>query len=82
MGGFCAAVIVDDVPDVQDRTERLWEELHDLMSDDKKRQGMSEACEQVARPNAAAEIATRLLELTKEKHETRMSKSETNSNTQ
>jgi UDP-N-acetylglucosamine--N-acetylmuramyl-(pentapeptide) pyrophosphoryl-undecaprenol N-acetylglucosamine transferase len=60
-----AAVIVDDVPDVQDRTEWLWEDLHDLMSDDRKRQEMSEACQLVAKPSAAAEIAARLLELTR-----------------
>jgi UDP-N-acetylglucosamine--N-acetylmuramyl-(pentapeptide) pyrophosphoryl-undecaprenol N-acetylglucosamine transferase len=56
-----AAVIVDDAPDLETRTGRLWEELAKLMSDDEKRRRMSEACRQVARPNAAAEIALRLL---------------------
>jgi len=58
-----AAIIVDDVPDVQDRTEWLWEELQPLMKDDAARQEMSEACKLVARPNAATDIAARLLEL-------------------
>ena len=58
-----AAIIVDDVPDVQDRTEWLWEELQPLMKDDQARQEMSEACKLVARPSAAADIAARLLEL-------------------
>jgi UDP-N-acetylglucosamine:LPS N-acetylglucosamine transferase len=58
-----AAVIVDDVPDVQDRTEWLWEELEPLLKNDDARRGMAEACKQVARPNAAAEIARRLLEI-------------------
>ena len=75
-----AAIIVDDVADVQDRTEWLWEELHTLMKDDQTRQEMSEACHLVAKPNAAADIAARLLELSRVKHETRMSKSETNPN--
>lgn len=58
-----AAVIVDDLPDVQDRAEWLWEELHELMQDDQLRQEMSQACKLVAKPNAAQEIATRLVEL-------------------
>jgi UDP-N-acetylglucosamine--N-acetylmuramyl-(pentapeptide) pyrophosphoryl-undecaprenol N-acetylglucosamine transferase len=77
-----AAIIVDDLPDVQDRTEWLWEELETLMKDDLTRQEMSEACKLVARPHAAEAIATRLLELSGTKHETRISKSETNPNTQ
>jgi len=58
-----AAVIVDDVPDLQDRSEWLWEELADLMAHDDKRREMSAACRQVARPGAAAAIADRLLAL-------------------
>jgi UDP-N-acetylglucosamine--N-acetylmuramyl-(pentapeptide) pyrophosphoryl-undecaprenol N-acetylglucosamine transferase len=60
-----AAVIVDDVPNAEDRAERLWEKLHKLMSDDERRRGMSEACREVARPHAAAAIAARLLEMVK-----------------
>jgi len=58
-----AAIIVDDVPDVQDRTEWLWEELEPLMKDDQMRQEMSDACKLVAKPNAAEEVATRLLDM-------------------
>jgi len=58
-----AAVIVDDLPDLQDRSGWLWEELEDLMTDDEKRREMSQACRKVARPAAAAKIAERLLEM-------------------
>lgn len=58
-----AAVIVDDVPDAEDRVGWLWEELEDLMTDDAKRGEMAEACRDVAHPHAAAEIADRLLAL-------------------
>jgi UDP-N-acetylglucosamine--N-acetylmuramyl-(pentapeptide) pyrophosphoryl-undecaprenol N-acetylglucosamine transferase len=58
-----AAVIVDDVPDLQDRSGWLWEELEDLMTHDEKRREMSQACKQVARPGAASEIASRLLKM-------------------
>jgi len=68
-----AAVIVDDLPDVQDRTEWLWEELQTLMKDDPTRQEMSEACKQVAKPNAAEEIALRLLDLTAQSERNRLS---------
>jgi UDP-N-acetylglucosamine--N-acetylmuramyl-(pentapeptide) pyrophosphoryl-undecaprenol N-acetylglucosamine transferase len=56
-----AAVIVDDVPDLEDRAGWLWEELEDLMTHDDKRREMSQACKEVARPGAAAKIAERLL---------------------
>ncbi len=59
-----AAVIVDDVPDLRDRSEWLWEELEDLMTRDEKRREMSAACQKVARPGAAAQIAERLLAMT------------------
>jgi UDP-N-acetylglucosamine--N-acetylmuramyl-(pentapeptide) pyrophosphoryl-undecaprenol N-acetylglucosamine transferase len=58
-----AAVIVDDVADPEDRVRRLWNELEPLMGDEDRRLRMSEACKQVARPSAAADIASRLLEL-------------------
>jgi UDP-N-acetylglucosamine--N-acetylmuramyl-(pentapeptide) pyrophosphoryl-undecaprenol N-acetylglucosamine transferase len=58
-----AAVIVDDVPDLEDRAGWLWEELEDLMTHDERRREMSEACKQVARPGAAAKIAERLLQM-------------------
>ncbi len=58
-----AAVIVDDVPDSQDRAERLWQKLEGLMADNERRCRMAEACRQVARPQAAADIAQRLLDM-------------------
>jgi UDP-N-acetylglucosamine--N-acetylmuramyl-(pentapeptide) pyrophosphoryl-undecaprenol N-acetylglucosamine transferase len=58
-----AAVIVDDVPDLQDRAGWLWEELEDLMAHDEKRRAMSDACKKVARPGAAGEIAEHLLKM-------------------
>ncbi|MEN6576715.1 MAG: UDP-N-acetylglucosamine--N-acetylmuramyl-(pentapeptide) pyrophosphoryl-undecaprenol N-acetylglucosamine transferase [Phycisphaerales bacterium] len=58
-----AAVIVDDVADPDDRVARLWKELEPLMADEDRRRRMSQACKQVARPNAAAEIASRLLDM-------------------
>jgi UDP-N-acetylglucosamine--N-acetylmuramyl-(pentapeptide) pyrophosphoryl-undecaprenol N-acetylglucosamine transferase len=58
-----AAVIVDDVPDLEDRAEWLWEELQALMADDETRREMAVACRQVARPGAGPEIAARLLGL-------------------
>jgi UDP-N-acetylglucosamine--N-acetylmuramyl-(pentapeptide) pyrophosphoryl-undecaprenol N-acetylglucosamine transferase len=61
-----AAVIVDDLPKPADRARRLWGELRELMTDDEKRRQMSAACKQVARPDAAAEIALRLLGMTRE----------------
>jgi UDP-N-acetylglucosamine--N-acetylmuramyl-(pentapeptide) pyrophosphoryl-undecaprenol N-acetylglucosamine transferase len=58
-----AAVIVDDVPDLEDRAGWLWEELDDLMTRDEKRREMSEACQHFARPGAAGKIAERLLQM-------------------
>ncbi|MGD9109667.1 MAG: UDP-N-acetylglucosamine--N-acetylmuramyl-(pentapeptide) pyrophosphoryl-undecaprenol N-acetylglucosamine transferase, partial [Phycisphaerales bacterium] len=57
-----AAVIVDDVDDVRDRAEWLWEELKPLMRDESKRNQMSKACLSVAKITAAADIAKKLLE--------------------
>jgi len=61
-----AAVIVDDVPDLQDRAGWLWEELEDLMTHDEKRHEMSQACQQVARPGAAGAIAEHLLKMARQ----------------
>jgi UDP-N-acetylglucosamine--N-acetylmuramyl-(pentapeptide) pyrophosphoryl-undecaprenol N-acetylglucosamine transferase len=58
-----AAVIVDDLPDLGERADRLWEELEQLMKDEKKRQHMSDACKRIARLDAASQIAERLLEI-------------------
>lgn len=62
-----AAVIVDDLPDEQDRAEWLWEELEELMKDDRKRHQMAEACRAIARPQADVKIAERLLEIAGDK---------------
>lgn len=64
-----AAVIVDDVADPDDRAGWLGEELERLMTDDMTRDEMAEACKLVARPNAAAEIARRLLALAEDSKE-------------
>jgi UDP-N-acetylglucosamine--N-acetylmuramyl-(pentapeptide) pyrophosphoryl-undecaprenol N-acetylglucosamine transferase len=58
-----AAVIVDDVPDEADRTEWLWEEMEELMKDERKRLEMKINCTAVARKDAALKIAERLLEI-------------------
>jgi len=58
-----AAIVVDDLPDLQDRAEWLWEELEPLLKDDNARRKMSEACVKLARKDAAQEIAQRLLEM-------------------
>jgi len=57
-----AAVIVDDVPNATDRAEWLWEELQDLMKDDKKRAEMKANCQAVAKKEAARTIAEALIE--------------------
>ncbi len=58
-----AAIIVDDVADAEDRAGWLWDELEPLLRDDGARCEMAEACRQVAKPNAASDIAERLLAL-------------------
>ncbi|NLH41812.1 MAG: UDP-N-acetylglucosamine--N-acetylmuramyl-(pentapeptide) pyrophosphoryl-undecaprenol N-acetylglucosamine transferase [Planctomycetes bacterium] len=61
-----AGVIVDDVADADDRVAGLWKELEPLMGDDVRRRRMSEACKHVARPDAAGEIASRLVQMAQE----------------
>jgi UDP-N-acetylglucosamine--N-acetylmuramyl-(pentapeptide) pyrophosphoryl-undecaprenol N-acetylglucosamine transferase len=56
-----AAVIVDDLPDSNERAEWLWDELEGLMKNEKKRREMMENCAQVAKADAASRIAQRLL---------------------
>jgi UDP-N-acetylglucosamine--N-acetylmuramyl-(pentapeptide) pyrophosphoryl-undecaprenol N-acetylglucosamine transferase len=56
-----AAIIVDDLPDEQDRSEWLWEELEKLMKDQKARQVMAERCRKIANPDADQKIAEQLL---------------------
>ncbi len=56
-----AAVIVDDLPESNERAEWLWEELEELMKDENKRRKMAENCADVAKMDAASRIAQRLL---------------------
>ncbi|GAF70806.1 unnamed protein product, partial [marine sediment metagenome] len=56
-----AAVIVDDLPDAKDRAGWLWEELAELMRNDKKRQEMAENCKAIAKVEAASKIAEQLV---------------------
>lgn len=58
-----AAIMVDDLPDLKDRSEWLWEELEPLLKDEDTRLAMAEACKQVTKPDAAKEIAEHLLKL-------------------
>jgi UDP-N-acetylglucosamine--N-acetylmuramyl-(pentapeptide) pyrophosphoryl-undecaprenol N-acetylglucosamine transferase len=58
-----AAIIVDDLPDAKDRAEWLWEELEELMKDEKKREKMKKNCEAIANKDAALRIAEKLLEI-------------------
>jgi UDP-N-acetylglucosamine--N-acetylmuramyl-(pentapeptide) pyrophosphoryl-undecaprenol N-acetylglucosamine transferase len=58
-----AAVIVDDLPDEKDRARWLWEELEELMRDEKKRRDMRKRCREVGSSNAAASIARRLMKI-------------------
>ena len=58
-----SAVIVDDLPDKQDFSEWLWEELEDLMSDSEKRKQMAKSAQIIAKPNASTEIAKKLIQI-------------------
>ncbi len=58
-----AAVIVDDVPNEDDRAQWLWEELERLMQDEKARQVMAEGCRIVANLGADVRIAEKLLKM-------------------
>ncbi len=58
-----AAVIVDDLPDEKDRAEWLWEELEELMKEEKKRQEMKKNCEAIAKKDAGLKVAEKLIEI-------------------
>ncbi|HUT45745.1 MAG TPA: UDP-N-acetylglucosamine--N-acetylmuramyl-(pentapeptide) pyrophosphoryl-undecaprenol N-acetylglucosamine transferase [Sedimentisphaerales bacterium] len=58
-----AAVIVDDLPDENDRSEWLAEELEGLMKDHETRQVMAEGCRIIANPDADRKIAEQLLKM-------------------
>jgi UDP-N-acetylglucosamine:LPS N-acetylglucosamine transferase len=56
-----AGIIVDDLPNVKERADWLWEELELLLKDEKKRQEMKKACAAIANKDAAVRIAERLI---------------------
>ncbi|MHC4132900.1 MAG: UDP-N-acetylglucosamine--N-acetylmuramyl-(pentapeptide) pyrophosphoryl-undecaprenol N-acetylglucosamine transferase [Planctomycetota bacterium] len=56
-----AAVVVDDLPDAEERSAWLWEELERLLKDEEERGKMAESANQVANIDAASEIAQILL---------------------
>ncbi len=56
-----AGIIVDDLPDVKERADWLWEELEPLLKDEKKREEMKKACAAIANKDAAIRIAERLI---------------------
>jgi UDP-N-acetylglucosamine--N-acetylmuramyl-(pentapeptide) pyrophosphoryl-undecaprenol N-acetylglucosamine transferase len=58
-----AAVIVDDLPDANERAEWLWEELEELIKNEGKRNKMRKNCERIANKHASSKIAQRLLEI-------------------
>lgn len=58
-----AAVIVDDLPDKKEFSERLWKELEELMRDENKRRKMTQACKTIAKPQADKVIAQKLIDL-------------------
>ena len=58
-----AAVMVDDLRDLNERTAWLWEELEPLLGYEQRRMDMSKACDKIAKKDAASEIARRLLEM-------------------
>ena len=58
-----AAIMVDDLPDLKDRSEWLWDELEPLLKNEDTRLAMAKACGQVATPDAAKKIAENLLSL-------------------
>ena len=56
-----AAVIVDDLPSEKERQGWLWEELEELIKNEKKREEMKQACKSIARVDAGTKIAEKLV---------------------
>ena len=56
-----AAVVVDDLPDADERAEWLWQELQELIKDEDRRQQMKKACEELAKRDGAVRVAEQLL---------------------
>jgi UDP-N-acetylglucosamine:LPS N-acetylglucosamine transferase len=57
-----AAIIVDDIPDADERADWLKEELEILLTDNTKLSQMKQSCKAIARKDAARVIAEILLE--------------------
>ena len=62
-----AAVIVDDLPDKNEFSKRLWSELEILMKDENRRQQMAKAAKMIAHQQAALKIAQELISETTDK---------------
>ena len=58
-----AAVVVDDLPELEERADWLWEELEVLLRDENKRKEMKGNCAAAVKRDAASRIAKRLLEM-------------------
>ena len=58
-----AAVVVDDLPDANERCEWLWEELKQLLKDEKRRQKMTDCAKQISGIDASDRIARKLLSI-------------------
>ena len=58
-----AAVIVDDLPDEEERQGWLWEELEELMKDETKLQEMRQACKSIARLDTSLKITEKLVKI-------------------
>jgi UDP-N-acetylglucosamine--N-acetylmuramyl-(pentapeptide) pyrophosphoryl-undecaprenol N-acetylglucosamine transferase len=58
-----AAVIVDDLPDQEERQGWLWEELKELMKDETRLQEMQQACKSIARLDASLKITEKLVKI-------------------
>jgi UDP-N-acetylglucosamine--N-acetylmuramyl-(pentapeptide) pyrophosphoryl-undecaprenol N-acetylglucosamine transferase len=56
-----AAIIIDDLPDTRERAEWLWEELEELLKDEKKREDMAKNCEPIGNKDASTKVAEKLV---------------------
>ena len=60
-------MIVDDLPDKNEFSKRLWSELEILMKDENRRQQMAKAAKMIAHQQAALKIAQELISETTDK---------------
>ncbi len=56
------AIIVDDLPEKEERADRLWKELEQLLRSEDKRRQMQKNCKAIAKLDAASTIAERVLQ--------------------